>query len=92
MAKKIGFMSICNELIETCTVQVDLDEGYIIIIRIYRPQSGTILEFTEQIDSMCDLPIVQHSKFVLLAGDLNINILDSSNLPVSNFMSIFQSK
>ena len=75
VAKKIDSMSICNDLIETCTVQVDLDEGYIIIIGIYQPQSGTLLEFTEQLDGMCDLPIVQNSKFVVLAGDFNINIL-----------------
>ena len=92
VAKKIDSMSICNDLIETCTVQVDLDEGYMIIIGIYRPHSGTILEFTEQLDGMCDLPIVQNSKFVILAGDFNINILNSSSLPVSNFMSTMQSK
>ena len=92
VAKKIDSMSICNDLIETCTVQVDLDEGYIIIMGIYRPHSGTILEFTEQLDGMCDPPIVQNSKIVILAGDFNINILDSSNLPVSNFMSTMQSK
>ena len=80
-------MSICNELIETCRVQVDLDEGYIIIMGIYRPHYGTISEFTEQLDGMCDLPIIQNSKFVILAGDFNINILDSSSLPVSSFMS-----
>ena len=92
VAKKIDSMSICNELIESCTVQVDLDEGYMIIIGIYRPHSGTILDFTEQLDGMCDLPIVQNSKFVILAGDFNINILDNSSFPVSNFMSTLQSK
>ena len=58
VAKKIDSMSICNELIETCKVQVDLDEGYKFIIGIYRPHSGTILEFTEQLDVLCDLPLV----------------------------------
>ena len=72
-AKKVYSMNICNELIKTCTVQVDLNEGYIIIIGIYRPHSGAILEFTEQLDGMCDLPIVQNSKFVILAGHFNIN-------------------
>ena len=85
-------MSICNELIETCSVQVNLDEGYIISMGIYRPHSGTILEFTDQLDGVCNLPIVQNSKFVILAGDFNINIIDSSNLPVSNFMSTMQLK
>ena len=51
-------MSICNELIETCTVQVDLDDAYIIIIGIYRPHYGTILEFTEQLDGMYDSAII----------------------------------
>ena len=92
VTKKNDSMSICNELIEKCTVQVDLDEGYTIKLGIYRPHSGTILEFTEQLDSMCDLPIVQSRKFVIVAGDFNIIILDSSNLPVSNFMSTMQSK
>ena len=64
VAKKIDSMSICKELIETCTVQVDLDEDYIIIICIYRQNSGTISEFNEKLGGMCDLPIVQNSKFV----------------------------
>ena len=85
-------MSICNQLIETCTVKVDLDEGYMIIIGIYRPHSGTILDFTEQLDGMCDLAFVQNSKIVLLAEDFNINISDNSSFPVSNFMSKRQSK
>ena len=92
VAKKIDSMSICNELIETCIVRVDLDEGHIIIIGIYQPHSGTILEFTQQLDSMCDLPIVKNSKIVILAEDFNVNILDSSNLPLSNFMSTLESK
>ena len=67
VAKKIDSMRMCNELIETCAVQVDLDEGYIIIIGIYQPHSGTILEFIEQLDDMCDLTIVRNIKFVILA-------------------------
>ena len=63
-----------------------------IIIGIYWPHSGTILDFTEQLDGMCDLPFVQNSKFVILAGVFNINILDNSSFPVSNFMSPIQSK
>ena len=75
VAKKLDFMSICKELTEKCTVQVDLGEDYIIIIGIYWPHSGTflegtILEFTEQLESLCDLPKVRNSKFVILAGNL----------------------
>ena len=59
MAKKIEHMSMCNELIGTCTLQVDLNDGCIIMIDIYWPHSGTILEFTDELDDICDLPIVQ---------------------------------
>ena len=78
--------SVSSLKIETCTEQVDLDEGYKITIGMYRPHSGNFLEFTEQLDGMCDLPIVKNSKFAILARDFNINILESSNLPVNNFM------
>ena len=84
-------MSICDELIETCTVQFDIDDSYIIIIGIYRTHFAIIFEFTEQLDGTCYLPFAQKCKILILAGDFNINILDSSNLLVSNLMSTLQS-
>ena len=52
-------MSMCSELIGIFTVQVYLNEECIIMIDIYQPHSGSILEFSEELEDICDSRIVQ---------------------------------
>ena len=56
----------------------------------YQSHSGTIIDFTEELEGICILPILKNSKLVILAGFFNIDILDSSNPSVSNFTSMLQ--
>lgn len=90
--KLLKELSVCNETIETCTVKVEMNNYYMIIIGIYRPHSGSVEDFILALEALTENPIVRNSKLVLITGDLNINLIDENSSDTKNLISFMQSK
>ena len=78
-AIQINSLSVCTSELESCVVKVELvNPGeYLLIFGLYRPPNGNTRVFLEILESLLNSEIVRHSKYVILAGDFNINLLDS---------------
>lgn len=89
---KLEELSSCGDNIETCVVRVDLLGGTVCIIGVYRPHLGTNENFISALDSILESQIVKNSKLVIIAGDMNINLLDENCPETQNYLSYLQSK
>ena len=85
-SKPIHQFSVSNQNIECCCVAVEINKESHFILAVYRPHVGTILNFTEAISSILNDACFTGKK-VILTGDLNLNLLDSDNNHISNFMN-----
>ena len=85
-AEKIDCLSRCNELIESCVVQVVIGKLSVVAVGVYRPHSGTIDAFTAELANILSSPIIRKS-FVILAGDMNINMNDTISGSVQNYIA-----
>ena len=85
-------MSICDETIEICTVKVELTDGYQLVMGLYRPHSGTTTDFTDKLENLFENTLVQNSKLVILVGDCNIDVLNTTDNATNNYISALQSK
>ena len=70
-------LCISNETIEISTASLCLNESQIVIYAIYRPRSGTVLDFTLELSNIMNNSKVSNKPSIFL-GDININILDTS--------------
>ena len=91
VSTKTENLSICKDEIQSCEVKVQLNHEFLLIIGIYRPHSGTVLNFIETLESFYEHPDFLKSWPVFIAGDFNINILSENNSNVIIFMSSLQS-
>ena len=82
-AKKIPVLSYVNDNIEVCMVEICFRSESIIIISIYRPHSGTVHNFINELGKIFNFRDVC-SRRCILAGDLNINLC-SDNIDVNIF-------
>ena len=88
-SKLLPNYSFCNNEIEICTVEILLNNSNILVIGIYRPHSGNISNFIENLNSILDEPYARN-KLCVIVGDFNMNIL-SDNPQVNSFMYNMQS-
>ena len=88
-SQKIENLSYANINIELCSVKIILCEEPIFIIGIYRPHSGTIDSFCDEIANVLQNPILRNRR-CFLTGDFNINMLHESH-PNSHFVDTLQS-
>lgn len=88
-SKKIEDLSYANLNIELCTVRIMLGEEPIFIIGIYRPHSGNIDSFCDEIACILQNPILRNKR-CFLTGDFNINMLHDCPLN-SHFVDTLQS-
>ena len=79
--KFISNFSICNEDIEICTVELNLENREITLFAVYRPHSGTLDNFSQFLFSFLE----SNSKNALVLGDFNVDILRNST-HISNFI------
>ena len=89
-SEKLENLCKCNSDIEVCVVRVSWDREKIILVGIYRPVSGNISCFTNEIEIIFNDPKVRGSKCIV-TGDLNINLLDTDCVDVMNFTGFMQS-
>ena len=90
VAHKVESLSICTETIETCVVNVSFGRQQLILFGIYRPHSDTIENFSIHLESMLGSSVVSRNALIIIAGDININLGDSSP-SVINYVSVLNS-
>ena len=81
--------SLSNDTIESCTVRITIGKIDLVIVGIYRPHIGRIMEFCESLGSL--LSSSELSKDVCVLGDLNINLLNQENSDVMHFSALMRS-
>ena len=89
---KLEELTYCNENIETCVVSVEFRGGSVCIIGVYRPHISTNENFIAALDLLLENEIIKSSKLVIIAGDMNINLLDDNSSETQNYLSYLQSK
>ena len=91
-ASKIFSLSVCSSELESCVVKVKLvNPGeFMLIFGLYRPPNDNPRLFLEHLESLMNNEIVSQAKFIILAGDLNINLLDGSG-HTEDLVSLLQS-
>ena len=65
---------------------------YSTIITVYRPHTDSINNCTLQLESVFKSSYHKNAKLVLLAGDMNVNLLDMKCAPVKNYVCMPQSQ
>ena len=86
---KLSELSYANINIEVCTVECTFNHTDSVIIAIYRPHSGTILDFQHNLEEILNNRAVR-GKNILIFGDFNVNLLDDSST-VQEFIHCLQS-
>ena len=89
-SEKIESLCKCNSDIEVCVVRISWSGDQIIIVGIYRPVSGIVSNFQDELEVIFDDAIVRGKKCIV-TGDLNVNLLDLDSLDVTNFTGFMQS-
>ena len=84
-------LSYCNKTIEICTCRVQLENKYIIILAIYRPFSDSVQNFLTVLESTLNHQTVKDASLVLVAGDLNIDVCDSSPAISEAYLNLMRS-
>ena len=74
----ISSLTFCNNDIEICSVEAFLDSRSVIIIFVYRPHSGTIENFSRELENVFNSSAVRGFQCVI-TGDFNINLCSDSN-------------
>lgn len=84
-------LSICSDIIESCVVEIIINNKPIIIVAIYRPPSGSLIDFIDSMVSiLSDVKLLR--KDIIIAGDMNVNLLKVQSDPsVTNFIGTLQS-
>ena len=90
-AENVPNLSVCNSTIETCVVRIFVQGGYLLILGVYRPHTDSIENFTLYLESVLNNHVVRNAKLVLLAGDMNINLLDMDCSRVQNYVNMLHS-
>ena len=85
-------LSTCNDEIQSCAVEIPLNHGFLLVIGICHPHSGTVPNFNETLESSYERPDFQNRRNIFIAVGFGINILNENNSNVINFTSSVQSK
>ena len=93
--RSIDFVKLSNHCyvnldIELCVIKFKLYHRNFILISLYRPPSGSIVNFLEILESTL-LSISGKDNITCLTGDFNLNILNTLNGDVSKFLSLMHS-
>lgn len=87
LVNKIDGLSYVNDHIEVCAVKLNLNNETLIVIAIYRPPSGSVIDFNNSLFTVLNDPNVAGHN-VILTGDLNINLIayEHSSAAVRDFV------
>ena len=87
---KIETLSVCNQTIEVCVAKISIGLKNV-IIGIYRPPAGSVESFISEMDQLLQNNLIKNADFVLLAGDFNINLSDTSSSAVNDHINCLNS-
>ena len=84
----IPILSVVNETIESCSVEIIVNSKPCILIGIYRPHSDSITNFISAFENLLFSSNLISDTICIIAGDFNINSLynDSCIENFTNFM------
>ena len=88
--KRVDSLCLCTNTIETCVVETKLHGTTVFVIGVYRLHTDTVENFSIALGSLLNSPILRN-KTILLAGDLNINLLNTDSQPTENFINMMYS-
>lgn len=75
-----------NSTIESLSIEISINNKLITVIGIYRPHSDTIENFQAALNNILQDDALSN-KSVCVTGDFNINLLNSDNNNVNNFIN-----
>ena len=90
---KIDTLSVCNTTIETCVAKIYRKDDISIehfIVGVYRPHTDTEENFINALQDILSNQLL-HDKTVIIAGDMNINLLDCNNNCVNEYTCMLNS-
>ena len=91
--KKVNELSVCNETIETCVVRIfrkNDTECEHFIVGVYRPRHDDDEPFLDALHEILSSNLL-HNKTIILAGDMNINLLKNHDNYVKQYISMLNS-
>ena len=87
---EITSLSFCKEDIETCVAMVTGQSDSLFIVGIYRPPTGSVEIFLSELESIMLSPLLRNN-LIILAGDMNLNLMNYENANVNNYISCLNS-
>ena len=87
--KLIPELTVSNDTIESCVVEVRTGSEILVVFAIYRPHSDTIQSFNEVVCSMLQDNVLK-GKQVIFVGDVNIDLLKCNSNYIAEFMDAMQ--
>ena len=81
--KKVEHLSINNNDVESCVVEIVDNSRKIFVLALYRPPQGSLTNFNEFILFALNDPILVDNECIV-TGDLNINLLNYENSCVNS--------
>ena len=90
-AQKDDALSICNNNIESCVVDLKFNKVSITIVAVYRPPQGSKQDFTLELDHILS-NIKNRNSRVTILGDMNINLYDVNDTSTVDYTSTLYSR
>ena len=90
---KIDELSLCNSTIESCVAKIQrkgILENEHYIVGIYRPHTDSVEHFTEALHELLTNDML-HNKTIIIAGDLNIDVLKRHENYVNHYLTMLNS-
>ena len=84
-------LSICNNNIESCVVDLKFNKVSITIVAVYRPPQGSKQDFTLELDHILS-NIKNRNSRVTILGDMNINLYDVNDTSTVDYTSTLYSR
>ena len=73
--EKLDDFTVNNGAIETCSIKLRVEDSIIYCMGIYRPNTGTVTEFLQSLNSLFHKIQNLNKIKVILLGDFNINLI-----------------
>jgi len=83
---KMQDMCISGAILEMCAVKITIDTRTVFFLGIYRPPAASIRDFNEELSRHLHTPVLMR-KTTVVAGDININLLQCDNNYVQDFVN-----
>ena len=87
---KIDELSWCTDSIESCVVKIMYESSSVYIVGIYRPPRGSIESFILLLETLLSSDLLRN-KFVIFAGDINVDLLNGSGSNTIDYLNCMQS-